>query len=172
MTRFAFAYIVQLDLPGGPVKIGRTARPRSRFKAFDLATPVDARIVGITFDGYQREADMLAATAARAIKGEWRYPTPELYRLLAQYHDDGEWFVPADDHQAHFDATDVEARVHRIIPKTAHPVCPRALNYIWSKEVLTAVAAHDRMIAVDWAGFTRVEDAPSLSWPTVERKAA
>lgn len=172
MSRFAFAYVVQLDLPGGPVKIGRSARPRSRFKAFDIGTPVEARIVGITFDGYQREADMLAATAARTIKGEWRYPTQELYRLLAKYHDDGEWFVPADDHQAHFDATDVEARVHRIIPKTAHPVSPGALNYFWSKEVLAAVAQRDRMIAVDWAGFTRAVESPSLFWPSADRKAA
>ncbi|ALJ12608.1 hypothetical protein [Sphingopyxis macrogoltabida] len=172
MKGFAFAYVVQLDLPGGPVKIGRSARPRSRFKQFELGTPVNARLVGITFDGYEREAEMLAATADRTIKGEWRYPTRELYRLISKYHSSGEWFVPAVDHQAHFDAADVEARVHRIIPKTAHPVSPSALNYFWSKEVLAAVTVHDRMIPVDWAGFTLATDAPSLSWPEADRKAA
>ena len=172
MSRFAFAYIIQLDLPGGPVKIGRSANPRSRFKTLDIANPCEARFIGITLDGFQREADMLAATETRKIKGEWRYPTRELFHLVAQYHAAGEWFVPASDHQAHFDASDVAARVHRIVPETTHEVCPMSLNHHWTKDVLAKVAEHDRMIPVDWSGLVPSPAFPSFSWPCVQDRAA
>lgn len=172
MKRYSFAYIVQLDLPGGPVKIGQTARPRSRFKSFDCATPCDARIVGLTINGVEREREMLEATAHRAIKGEWRYATPELYRLLRQYHAAGEWFVPVDDHRAHFEQADVAARVKRIVPNCRFTISVGSLDYHWSKDVLKIAAPVDPTLPLDWAGFVQADNPPSLAWPSVAQSTA
>lgn len=172
MSRCSLAYVVQLDLPGGPIKIGHSSQPRNRFKSFDFATPCDARIVGITLHGKQREADMLAATESRSIKGEWRYPTAPLMRLLSDYHDAGEWFVPVDDHKAHFEQTNVAARLREIMPTIKWPISSGSLGYHWANDVLKVVTPVDQSLHLDWAGFVPSSAAPSLHWPQAVRRAA
>lgn len=169
--RVAFGYIAQLDLPGDPIKIGMTSRPRCRFNQFNLATPVPARMIGLTLNGLEREREMLAVTERRKIKGEWRYVTEALGKLVAGYHAAGEWFVPAPDHKAHFLATEVEARVLRTglwdrrVSHTSH-------EYHWARAVLKAAMESDPMLGLDWAGYVRAPEPPSLVWPRLRSIAA
>lgn len=170
MKRCALAYVVQLDLPGGPIKIGSSTMPRNRFKHFEASTPCDMRFVGVTYHGDQREAEMLAATSDRTIRGEWRYPTQALYRLLAKYHAAGEWFTPVDDHRAHFDKTDVKARVRALVPGNTLPISPGSLGYFWAKDMLKVLTPADPTLHLDWAGFAPA--APTLHWPASQQAAA
>ena len=164
MNRVSFAYIVQLDLPGCPVKIGRSRAPRVRLRAFDNATPVAVRMVGITLNGSDREAEMLSATADTIIKGEWRYPNAALQSLVNSYHLAGEWFVMADNHRAHYVNANVAARIANYT--STHKPCPIGIGYHWSKGVLAAAQNDDPLLGVDWSGFVR--GAPLLKWPTPE----
>lgn len=172
MKGFRFGYVVQLDLPGGPVKIGQSGSPRTRLQSFSSATPCDARIVGITFNGSERERAMLAATEDRKIKGEWRYPTRDLLALIGEYHEAGEWFVPVEDHAAHFKAARVVERVLECKPNINLPICPNSLGYHWANSVLSLVHKVDPMLPVDWAGFIPSTERPSLHWPRFEAMAA
>lgn len=166
MSSHRLAYIVQLDLPGRPLKIGSTKNPRSRFQSFDCATPVACRFVGVTIDGIVREKEMLAATESAKIKGEWRYETPELLSLVRRWHKAGEWFVQGDC------AIDGQGLAKRIIA-----VCPRAetyvsdgkvtacqLGYWWATDALKAAAETDPLLIVHWAGFHPAEADPSFVW--------
>ena len=163
MRRVSFGYIAQLDLPGGPIKIGQSKAPRHRLQAFDVATPVACRMIGITINGSVREAEMLDATDGAVIKGEWRYPTDRLFRLIQSYHKAGEWFVMAADHKRHFARTNVIERVGKY--STSYKACPQAIGYFWSSEVLNAAQQDDPMLGVDWSGFERAKQAPSFIWP-------
>ncbi|OWQ97997.1 hypothetical protein [Sphingopyxis witflariensis] len=172
MKGFRFGYVVQLDLPGGPIKIGQSGSPRTRLQTFSAATPCAARMVGITFRGDEREREMLAATDDRKIKGEWRYPTRELLALLGSYHDAGEWFIPVDDHHAHFKAARVVDRVAECAPDLNFTICPNALGYHWANSVLSRVHKIDPTLPLDWAGFVPATDRPTLLWPRTQALAA
>lgn len=160
------AYIVQLDLPGRPIKIGCTKNPWTRFDAFSHGTPVSLRYVGLTIDGFAREKEMLAATAATKIKGEWRYPTPELARAVLGYHLAREWFVydPSS-----YDADEIRSRVLAITPD-AHrylgkKIGPRSVGYAWANDVLRKATSADPLLSVHWAGFREAKERPSFLWP-------
>jgi len=172
MKGYRFGYVVQLDLPGGPVKIGQSGSPRTRLQAFSAATPCDVRIVGLTVRGAERERAMLAATEDRKIKGEWRYPTRELLALLGGYHDAGEWFVPVEDHAEHFKSRRVAERVAEHAPGVRFTICPNALGYHWANSVLSQVSLGDPLLPFDWAGFVPATERPSLLWPQGLAKAA
>lgn len=172
MRGYRFGYVVQLDLPGGPIKIGQSGSPRTRLQSFSTATPCDARIVGITFNGVEREREMLAATETSKIKGEWRYPTRELRSLIAKYHNAGEWFSPVDDYLAHMEQAKVEDRVRKIIPNLKHRICGQSLGLHWANALLMRVTEVDPMLPVDWAGFVPAHECPSLFWPIDQKQAA
>lgn len=172
MKRPSLAYVVQLDLPGGPIKVGHSTSPRNRFKAFDIGTPCDARLIGVTFAGQRREAEMLAATEGRKIKGEWRYPTQELYRLLAAYHEAGEWFTAVADPAEHIKRTAVADRVKAILPNCSYSFSVGSVGYWWAANILAQVTRSDPMLHLDWAGFVPADVPPSLQWPVAARQAA
>lgn len=166
MSSHRLGYIVQLDLPGRPIKIGSTKNPRGRIQAFDCATPVACRFVGLTIDGIAREKEMLAATDSAKIKGEWRYETPELLALVSGWHNAGEWFVPDDKP---IDAERVGARIIRAYPAAEKYLCggkvtPCQLGYWWATTALKAAAKTDPLLIVHWAGFRQAESEPSFVW--------
>ncbi len=162
------AYIVQLNLPGSPIKIGSTVSPWSRFDAFNHGTPVECRFIGLTIDGVEREQEMLAATDDRKIKGEWRYATSELARLVAGYHHQAEWFVPSV-----YDAEDIRRRVCALHPDfeefASRGLRPRSIGYHWAKRCIAMCPEKDPLLPVHWAGFRPAAERPSFIWE--ERQA-
>jgi hypothetical protein len=166
MSSHRVSYIVQLDLPGRPIKIGSTKNPRARFQAFDCATPVACRFVGLTIDGVEREKAMLAATESAKIKGEWRYETPALLALVRRWHSAGEWFVPD---VRDIDANGIAQRILAAYPKAKDflsngKVTPCQLGYWWATHALKAAAETDPLLIVHWAGFRPLEGEPSFVW--------
>jgi hypothetical protein len=160
-----FGYIVQLDLPGGPIKIGSTSQPRSRWATFDSATPVATRMVGLTLHGIVREREMLAATNSRIVKGEWRYPTLALQQLILEYYAMGEWFVPAADHLDHFTQTRVKERVIEADPTMARrTVCRQSAGWHWAQDILRLAKESDPLLGLDWNGFVPASQPPSFIW--------
>ena len=162
------AYIVQLDLPGAPIKIGSSKNVWSRLDAFSHGTPVDCRYIGLTLNGLAREKEMLAATAHRKIKGEWRYPTAELSRLVATYQMAGEWFGYAP---AEYDEDDIRARILALVPEASkyvdgRKIGPRSQGYYWSNAVLARAADSDPKLGAHWAGFRETATRPSFQWPS------
>lgn len=173
MTRITFAYIVQLDLPGSPIKIGHSCKPRTRWETFKSATPCDTRMIGITLNGVEREQEMLAATESAKIHGEWRRPTAELADLIGRYHRAGEWFHPVEKPNELFHAMDVRNRILRASPSHKdHTLSHRSHQYWWAANVLAAAQGVDPLLGVHWCGFDCAETVPNLEWPRQLRAAA
>lgn len=175
MTIPRLAYIVQLDLPGHPIKIGCTKNPWSRFDAFSHGTPVACRYVGLTIDGIRREKAMLAATIKTKIKGEWRYPTPELIKLVRDYYANREWFTFAPET---YDGADIRSRILAIAPENERYLrdgrrpSPRSVGYAWVNAVLAQAETIDPLLGVHWAGFHHAAEPPSFQWPNSPLRVA
>lgn len=164
--KVTFAYIVSGDLPGAPVKIGISQRPRHRFDNIRRAVPFETRFLGVTINGAAREHQMFDATADRIIKTDWRYPTPALFALVRKWIADGEWFVPAPDPQAHFLSSAVRDRIAAL---GAAPPSKYDCTAILRGRILES-ASHDPTLGLDWDGHERSSVFPQFSWP--ERVAA
>jgi hypothetical protein len=135
-------------------------------QTFDAGTPCDIRVVGVTLHGKAREAEMLDATQGCIIKGEWRYPTQALQALISAWFTAGEWFVPAASHCEHFARTNVAGRV-----ESKYPVGPTSIGYHWAQDVLNCHAEDDPLLGIDWSGYERAQQRPSLTWPRMELAA-
>lgn len=168
MSAVSFAYIVQLNMPGLPLKIGHSRRPMSRLQQFQAGTPVQARLLGITLNGKARERDMLNATSGAIIHGEWRRCTDDLMALATKYFADGEWFVRASDPKALFEQMRVEERASPYAQ--GYKVRPCACDYFWSGEVLEA-AHDDPLLGIHWNGFEQAIEPPSFQWPALSLAA-
>ena len=161
-----FAYIVSGDLPGAPVKIGLSQKPRHRFDNIRRAVPFRVRFLGVTLDGAEREQQMFDATADRVIRTDWRYPTPALFGLVRKWIEAGEWFLPSASPNERF----AKARVAERIECVGYAAPPRYDGTThWRDEILKA-AAHDPTLGLDWDGFERSSQFPEFSW--LERATA
>lgn len=169
--RFYYGYIAQLDLPGGPIKVGRSCQPLARLEAFQNATPVECRMIGVTLHGDEREELMLAATDSAKIRSEWRYVTPELRRLVQGWFEAGEWFVPVDDPKRHFKQADVERRIREYCDYK-YSISHCSHRYGFAQHILKASAEKDPTLGLDWVGFVRAKTPPSFEWPEAKRQAA
>lgn len=158
------AYIVQLDLPRSPIKIGHTGSPRRRFHHFSAGTPVDCRIVGVTGNGIEREAEMLAATKDAKIKGEWRYATPALRALVGKYHAQGSWYHKAENHREHFEDAKVARRIEPFYNGRVFNLGPSNYVYPSVREVIAAAAIEDPSVLFDYHGFVPAKHS-GLEWP-------
>lgn len=164
-----FGYIVQLDLPGYPIKVGKTRTPYTRLSMFRTHTPVDARLVGVTIDGGRREADMIAAVKPTRIRGEWGYFNDGLRALVGEYHEAGEWWEVAPDVAAHLKQTNVAERMAAACPHEAsRKITPNSGEWAWAMKVQSIAAETDPTLPMDWRGFKRPHQ-PNLSWPVQER---
>lgn len=173
MTIPRLSYIAQLNLPGFPIKVGCTKNPWSRLDSFSHGTPVDCRFIGLTLDGIAREKEMLEATASAKIKGEWRYTTDALRKLVARYQAAGEWFTYCPDS---FDEADIRARALALVPEYSsyleRKLSPRSVGYYWVNTVLSRAVERDPLLHVHWAGFRPSDEPPSFEWLAPVRLAA
>ncbi len=164
----ALAYIVQLALPGGPIKIGQSCRVRQRIQHFSAGTPVDVRLLCVMPSGVSREKEMLEATKDSVVKGEWRYANPKLFRLLRTYLDAGDMFVLSANPRKHFESTGVAARANAADPRWA----PYGYGYWNAHAVADKVRDSDPMLLLDWHGFERATALPDFNWHIADRRAA
>jgi hypothetical protein len=164
----ALAYIVQLNLPGGPIKIGQSCRVAQRVYAYSGGTPVDVRLIGVTFPGFKREREMLDATKGGIIKGEWRLVTPELRGLVAGWFNAGEWFVESGNYKRHFEEAQVAERVRRHWTGEKEP----SLGFWNAHQVTAKIGDADPSLLADWHGFARASSSPDFHWPSLKRATA
>ncbi len=162
------AYIVQLAMPGGPIKIGQSCRVRQRIQHFSAGTPVEARLLCVMPFGIQREHEMLEATKTSIIKGEWRYATADLFHLLRTYLDAGDIFVLSANPKKHFTETGVAERANVADPRWA----PYGYGYWNAHNVAHKVRESDPLLLLDWHGFERATAMPDFNWHSVNRRAA
>jgi hypothetical protein len=162
----SLAYIVQLNLPGGPIKIGHSSRVRQRFYQFNAGTPADCRIVGVTYPGAEREAEMLKATSSAIIKGEWRFVTPQLRALIYGWCEAGEWHEPTADPRKHYEETRV---AERAIPFCRERKIDSRFGY-WNAHQIAERAKDFRLLA-DWHGFKVSHRPPLFDWPALKAAA-
>lgn len=171
----SFAYIVQLDLPGHPIKIGYSSNLIGRFDAFSGATPVELRLIGATLGGKLREAEFLAATSGRVLKGEWRYATPALTTMLREIYLRGEWFVPHDDLAAIWERHSVPARLAEakvdLGRQTMRPT-RRLLESYRVRDAVCALRHRYPALGLHVSGFDVARHPPCLDWPATEQEAA
>lgn len=170
LRRVSFAYVVQLDLPGFPVKVGHTTQPNKRFDTFRKATPVPLNVIGVTIGGCDREKELLAAISGSRIHGEWGHPTEELQAEITASFEAGNWYVPAADQKAHMLAKGVPERVKRYA--RSYPIHFNSINYQWASEVLKLARHDDPLLGLDWSGYKPATTPPILRGLVREARAS
>lgn len=171
--RISFAYVVQCDIPGHPIKVGNSRAPQIRFKSFLGHTPADHRLLGITIDGAQREAALKAALAPTVIRGEWGLPNEDVAVLIQSWVDAGDWYVPVADHAAHLVTAKVRDRM-AALGFGDYSCSTGSCSYHWASGVLHAARERDPTLGLDWNGFVPSSEMPDLRsvLPSRERAEA
>lgn len=70
-----YVYAVQIG-PDGPIKIGLSYDPRSRFAQLQSASPYELRLLGCIVGNPLVEQTLHENLAAHHIRGEWFHPAP------------------------------------------------------------------------------------------------